>query len=112
MNIIAIVWLNIVLWHLQVFSQAKVFFGIGVRQYLGEPVQFSYSSQLEAASPPAPEHARDVTIKLHHRLGRYLQLQFFLATRWLLLSEITFISGKQQHTSKSTGYMLQVYRFR
>lgn len=95
MNIIEIILLNIVLWHLQVFSEAKVFFGIGGRQYLGEPVQFSYVADQDSTTQP-PEHARDVTIKLHHRLGRYLQLQFFLATRWLLLSEITFISGKKK----------------
>lgn len=75
-------------FHLQVFVRAKVFFSIGGRQYIGEPVQFSYMPDIVL------DHARDVTIKLHHRLGKYLQLHLYFAARWLMLSEITFISGK------------------
>ncbi|BFF93401.1 discoidin domain-containing receptor 2 [Drosophila madeirensis] len=70
----------------QVFVHAKVFFSIGGRQFGGEPVQFSYMPDLVL------DHARDVTIKLHHRLGRYLQLHLYFAARWMMLSEITFIS--------------------
>ncbi|KNC30967.1 hypothetical protein FF38_12017, partial [Lucilia cuprina] len=71
----------------QVFVHAKVFFSIGGRQYIGEPVQFSYMPDTIL------DHARDVTIKLHHRLGKYLQLHLYFAARWLMLSEITFISA-------------------
>uniref|UniRef100_A0A1I8PY60 Protein kinase domain-containing protein n=1 Tax=Stomoxys calcitrans TaxID=35570 RepID=A0A1I8PY60_STOCA len=71
----------------QVFVHAKVFFSIGGRQYIGEPVQFSYMPDVVL------DHARDVTIKLHHRLGKYLQLHLYFAARWLMLSEITFISA-------------------
>ena len=39
------------------------------------------------------EHARDVTIKLHHRVGRYVQLQLYFASKWIMLSEVSFISG-------------------
>ncbi|KAH8404796.1 hypothetical protein KR222_003859, partial [Zaprionus bogoriensis] len=70
----------------QVFVHAKVFFSIGGRQFVGEPVQFSYMPD------QVLDHARDVTIKLHHRLGRYLQLHLYFAARWMMLSEITFIS--------------------
>ncbi|XP_018792615.1 PREDICTED: discoidin domain-containing receptor 2 isoform X3 [Bactrocera latifrons] len=70
----------------QVFVHAKVFFSIGGRQYAGEPVQFSYMPDTIL------DHARDVTIKLHHRLGKYLQLHLYFAARWIMLSEITFIS--------------------
>ncbi|XP_023031811.1 discoidin domain-containing receptor 2 [Drosophila willistoni] len=70
----------------QVFVHAKVFFSIGGRQFNGEPVQFSYMPD------QVLDHARDVTIKLHHRLGRYLQLHLYFAARWMMLSEITFIS--------------------
>ncbi|KAH8334618.1 hypothetical protein KR059_012409 [Drosophila kikkawai] len=70
----------------QVFVHAKVFFSIGGRQFAGEPVQFSYMPD------QVLDHARDVTIKLHHRLGRYLQLHLYFAARWMMLSEITFIS--------------------
>ncbi|XP_054744294.1 discoidin domain-containing receptor 2 [Anastrepha obliqua] len=70
----------------QVFVHAKVFFSIGGRQYAGEPVQFSYMPDTVL------DHARDVTIKLHHRLGKYLQIHLYFAARWIMLSEITFIS--------------------
>lgn len=40
------------------------------------------------------EHARDVTIKLHHRIGKYIQLHLYFALRWIMLSEISFVSGK------------------
>uniref|UniRef100_A0A1B0FIZ0 Discoidin domain-containing protein n=1 Tax=Glossina morsitans morsitans TaxID=37546 RepID=A0A1B0FIZ0_GLOMM len=79
---------NMFIKDVQVFVRAKVFFSIGGRQYIGEPVQFSYMPDTML------DHARDVTIKLHHRLGRYLQLHLYFAARWLMLSEITFISGK------------------
>lgn len=44
---------------------------------------------------PIMEHARDVTIKLHNRVGRFVQLQLYFASRWILLSEVTFASGKK-----------------
>lgn len=40
------------------------------------------------------EHARDVTIKLHHRVGKYVQVHLYFALRWIMLSEVTFESGK------------------
>lgn len=41
------------------------------------------------------EHARDVTIKLHHRVGRFVQIQLYFASKWIMLSEVSFISGKE-----------------
>lgn len=40
------------------------------------------------------EHARDVTIKLHHRIGKYVQVHLYFALRWIMLSEVTFVSSK------------------
>ncbi|XP_070506947.1 discoidin domain-containing receptor 2 isoform X2 [Chironomus tepperi] len=71
---------------IQVFSMAKAYFSIGGQYYNGEPVQYSYMPD------QVMEHARDVTIKLHHRIGRYVQLQLYFASRWILLSEVSFIS--------------------
>jgi len=86
---------------LQVFVHAKVFFSIGGRQFNGEPVQFSYMPD------QVLDHARDVTIKLHHRLGRYLQLHLYFAARWMMLSEITFISGKRLQLQLQLQIQLQ-----
>ncbi|XP_055636349.1 discoidin domain-containing receptor 2 isoform X1 [Toxorhynchites rutilus septentrionalis] len=70
----------------QVFLHAKVFFSIGGQHFSGEPVHFSYMPDT------IMENARDVTIKLHHRLGRYIQIHLYFALRWIMLSEISFIS--------------------
>ncbi|CAD7086290.1 unnamed protein product [Hermetia illucens] len=70
----------------QVFVHAKVFFSIGGRHFGGEPVQFSYMPDTVL------DHARDVTIKLHHRIGRYVQIHLYFALRWIMVSEITFVS--------------------
>ncbi|XP_036321548.1 uncharacterized protein LOC118735725 [Rhagoletis pomonella] len=70
----------------QVFVRAKVFFSIGGRHFSGEPVQFSYMPDT------IMDHARDVTIKLHHRVGRYLKINLYFAVKWIMLSEISFVS--------------------
>lgn len=70
-----------------------MFFSIGGQHFNGEPVHFSYMPDAVL------EHARDVTIKLHHRIGKYLQVNLYFAQRWLMLSEISFISGIKQYNS-------------
>ncbi|XP_051161939.1 discoidin domain-containing receptor tyrosine kinase B [Leptopilina boulardi] len=70
----------------QVFSHAKVYLSGEASQFTGEPVQFSYMPDLVL------EQARDVTIKLHSRAGRFLKLQLYFAARWIMLSEVIFES--------------------
>lgn len=72
----------------QVFMHAKVFFSIGGQHFNGEPVHFSYMPDT------IMEHARDVTIKLHHRIGKFVQIHLYFAARWIMLSEVSFISSK------------------
>lgn len=78
----------IIILPFQVFSRAKTYFSVGGNLFNGEPVHFSYMPDMVL------EHARNVTIKLHHRIGRFLKLQLYFASRWILLSEISFDSGK------------------
>ncbi|XP_021937561.1 discoidin domain-containing receptor 2 isoform X4 [Zootermopsis nevadensis] len=70
----------------QVFSHAKVHFSIGGHQFFGEPVFFSYMPDV------IMEHARNVTIKLHNRVGRYVRLQLYFAAKWIMVSEVSFDS--------------------
>ncbi|KAJ8957027.1 hypothetical protein NQ318_012202, partial [Aromia moschata] len=70
----------------QVFSHARAFFSLNGHIFSPEPVHFSYMPDLIL------EHSRNVTIKLHHRIGRYLKLQLYFASRWILLSEVSFDS--------------------
>jgi len=74
----------------QVFSYAKVYLGTGGNQFIGEPVHFSYIPD------QVLEQAREVTIKLHSRAGRFLKLQLYFAARWIMLSEVVFESGKRK----------------
>lgn len=72
----------------QVFSHAKAYFSIGGEHFFPEPVSYTYP-----ADTIMPE-ARNVTVKLHHRTGRFLKLQLFFANKWMMISEISFESGK------------------
>lgn len=71
----------------QVFARAKVFFSIGGRFYKGEPITYDYMEDRIFETP------RNVSIKLHHRVGRFVKLQLHFAARWMLLSEVTFDSA-------------------
>ncbi|XP_060535505.1 discoidin domain-containing receptor 2-like isoform X2 [Cylas formicarius] len=70
----------------QVFSQARAFVSLNGYRFSPEAVHFSYMPDL------VMEHARDVTIKLHHRIGRFLKLELYFASRWILISEVSFDS--------------------
>lgn len=71
----------------QVFSEAKIMFSVGGKRYKGEPLTFDYIEDRIFESP------HNVSIKLHHRVGRFVKLQLHFALRWMLLSEITFDSA-------------------
>ncbi|XP_022711701.1 discoidin domain-containing receptor 2-like isoform X2 [Varroa jacobsoni] len=68
------------------FSSAKFWFSIGGRWYIEEPLVFKNMHN------PLPEKARNVTIRLHHKIGRFVKLHLSYRSGWILLSEIAFIS--------------------
>lgn len=71
----------------QVFSMVKVLFSIGGKKFhRGEPITYEYIEDCIF------EDARNVTVKLHHRVGRFVKLQFHFAAKWMLISELTFDS--------------------
>lgn len=72
----------------QVFSEAKIFFSVGGRYYNGEPITYSYIEDRIF------ENSRNVSIKLHHRVGKYVKLQLYFAAKWIMISEVVFESGK------------------
>ncbi|CAH1133084.1 unnamed protein product [Ceutorhynchus assimilis] len=71
----------------QVFSTAKIFFSVGGKRYKGEPITYDSFEDRIIESP------RNVSVKLHHRVGRFVKLQLYFASRWILISEITFESS-------------------
>ena len=40
------------------------------------------------------ENARNVSINLRGEHGKYIMLQLHFAAKWILISEVTFYSGK------------------
>lgn len=71
----------------QVFSEASIMFSVGGRYYTGDPIVYSYMEDRIF------EHSRNISIKLHHRIGKFVKLKFSFASRWIMISEITFDSG-------------------
>nr|CAI5831270.1 unnamed protein product [Callosobruchus analis] len=70
----------------QVFSIAKIMFSIGGKRFKGEPITYEYIEDRIF------ENARNVSIKLHHRVGKYVKLVLFFAAKWIMISEVSFDS--------------------
>ncbi|KAL1440566.1 hypothetical protein MTO96_001123 [Rhipicephalus appendiculatus] len=70
----------------QPFRAARISFSVGGKHYLGEPQHFNLMPGL------FNEKTRNVTIRLHNHVGRFVKLQLEFAAKWLLLSEVSFTS--------------------
>ncbi|XP_059473553.1 discoidin domain-containing receptor 2-like isoform X2 [Neocloeon triangulifer] len=70
----------------QVFSRAKIMFSYGGKFYNGRPLTYTYMPDRIL------EQARNVSIHLHGRTGRFVKLQLWFAAKWILLGEVTFNS--------------------
>lgn len=71
----------------QIFSDARVLFSIGGKRYnKGEPITY------DNIEDKIFEYSRNITIKLHHRVGKFVKIQLHFAAKWILISEISFDS--------------------
>ncbi|KAL0280488.1 UNVERIFIED_CONTAM: hypothetical protein PYX00_001761 [Menopon gallinae] len=70
----------------QVFAEAKITFSVGGKYYPGEPITYSYMEDRIFENP------RNVSIKLHHRVGQFVKIQLYFAAKWIMISEVTFES--------------------
>lgn len=75
---------------IQVFSEVSIMFSIGGKYYTGDPIVYTYMEDRIF------EYSRNITIKLHHRIGKFVKLRFSFASRWIMISEVTFDSGEWQ----------------
>ncbi|XP_076351974.1 discoidin domain-containing receptor 2-like isoform X2 [Tachypleus tridentatus] len=75
---------------IRVFASAKLWFSIGGKYYLGEPLHFSYMADSFI------DKARNVTIFLHHRFGKFVKVELTFGSRWILVSEVSFSSVPAQ----------------
>ncbi|XP_073975593.1 discoidin domain-containing receptor 2-like isoform X2 [Rhodnius prolixus] len=70
----------------QVFSKARIWFSIGGSVFSGRSVSYSYMPD------KVLENARNVTIHLRNHLAKYVKLQLYFASKWIMISEVTFES--------------------
>ncbi|XP_046587172.1 discoidin domain-containing receptor 2 isoform X1 [Neodiprion lecontei] len=72
----------------QIFAEVSVLFSIGGKYYTGDPIVWT------SMEDKIFETSRNITVKLHHRVGKFVKLRFSFAAKWMMLSEITFDSGE------------------
>lgn len=65
-------------------------FSVGGSVYSGRGVTYTYMPD------KVLEHARNVTIHLHHHIAKYVKIQLHFADRWIMISEVTFESGTSE----------------
>ena len=70
-----------------VFKELKAFFSIGGDIYNSDSV--SYSPMTDEIF----EEPRNLTAKLHRRVGRFVKIHLYFGSKWLLVSEVTFDSS-------------------
>lgn len=80
----------------------QVHFSVGGQVYPGEPIIYR---------PPEDrifENSRNISVKLHHRVGRYVKLRLSFPAppaRWILISEVSFRSeiAARNYTTEVDG---------
>lgn len=63
-------------------------FSVGGKVYSSEPLTYTYMEDRIF------ETSRNVSIKLHRRVGRFVKIRLSFAAKWIMISEITFDSGE------------------
>ena len=70
-----------------VFKSVSVAFSVGGEIFSGDPV---VNAPLEDAIFEEP---RNVTAKLHRRIGKFVRVRMEFASKWIMISEVTFDSS-------------------
>ena len=70
----------------RVFRMARLYFSIGGKHYLTSPEEYRYMRD------ELIEYARTVVIPLHHRIGKYVKIQLYFDSKWMMISEVQFNS--------------------
>ena len=71
----------------RVFRMAKLYFSIGGKYFLNQPVVYNFMRDT------LMEYSRPVIIPAQHRIGKFVKVELYFDARWILLSEIKFESG-------------------
>ncbi|KAK9877951.1 hypothetical protein WA026_020171 [Henosepilachna vigintioctopunctata] len=71
---------------IQVFAAAKIYFSMDGTHFKDEPIIYNSMEDLIFENP------RNISIKLYQRIGKFVKIKLLFASRWILLSEVNFIS--------------------
>ncbi|GFO49410.1 discoidin domain-containing receptor 2 [Plakobranchus ocellatus] len=71
-----------------IFRRADIFYSIGGKYYQSEPTRVDFQPD------EVFEDARMVTLKMEHKIGKFLKINFFFQARWIMISELSFVSDK------------------
>ena len=72
---------------ISVFKELRAYFSIGGDIFSDDSV--SYSPMTDEIF----EEPRNITAKLHRRVGRFVKIQLYFGSKWLLVSEVAFDSS-------------------
>jgi hypothetical protein len=75
-----------------VFSQAEIWFSLDGDRYQPNPIRETVPADR------ARESARNITVQLRGRPAKFIKLRLSFADKWILLSEVSFESGKQNRS--------------
>jgi discoidin domain receptor family protein 2 len=95
--------------------EARIFFSLDGKRYQQTPLYFSLDTSSEddwyhhtSLLKDSGGAARNVTIPLQNRVGRFVRLELDFASKWLLLSEVYFDSGEYVVWSERSDIWLQI----
>ena len=74
----------------RVFKMARVFFSVGGAHYLDNYLEYVYMRD------ELMEYARPIVIELNQNVGQYVKVELYFDSKWMLISEMQFVSGEFQ----------------
>ncbi len=60
---------------------------MGGQYFTSAPVEYTYMRDT------LMEYSRPVIITVPHRVGKFVKLQLYFDARWMMISEVNFVSG-------------------
>ncbi|MFO0089683.1 MAG: hypothetical protein ACK518_02610, partial [bacterium] len=86
-------------------SEVQIHFSIGGTVYPGDPIIHRPDEDRIF------ENSRNVSVKLHHRVGRFVKLRLFFPpepAKWILISEVSFRSepSTRNYTTEADGSLV------
>ena len=67
-----------------VFTELKTFFSMGGEVFTSNPVTYSPLADETFEDP------RNISAKLHHRVGRFVKIHLRFSSNWILISDVDF----------------------